>query len=129
MPKATDVVTLLQGRGVKHVKIFDANSDVLNAFANSGIDVFVTITNDQVASMADDQSAATTWVSSNVQAYASTTITYIGVGNEYLGNSAYDSSNNFALLNENKKTGAAIEQHFGLYNADETPVYDINFSP
>jgi exo-beta-1,3-glucanase (GH17 family) len=92
LPSATDVVTLLQGRGVKHVKIYDAASDVLNAFANSGIDVFVNIPNDQVASMADDQSAATTWVSSNVQAYASTTITYIGVGNEYLGNSAYDSS-------------------------------------
>ena len=92
LPSATDVVSLLQGRGVKHVKIFDANSAVLNAFANSGIDVFVNIPNDQVASMADDQSVATSWVSSNVQAYPSTTITYIGVGNEYLGNSAYDSS-------------------------------------
>ena len=99
LPTATDVVTLLQGRGVKHVKIFDANSGILNAFANSGIDVFVNIPNDQVASMADDQSAATTWVSSNVQAYASTTITYIGVGNEYLGNSAYDSSKLMPAIN------------------------------
>jgi exo-beta-1,3-glucanase (GH17 family) len=131
LPKATDVVTLLQGRGVKHVKIFDANSDVLNAFANSGIDVFVTISNDQVASMADDQSAATTWVSSNVHAYASTTITYIGVGNEYLGNSAYDSSKLIPAI-ENVQTAvqnAGLASSVKVVTPHQTGILATSYPP
>lgn len=94
LPSPSEVVSLLQGLGVKHVKIYSPASDALTAFANSGIDVFVGITNDKIASLADDPTAAAAWVTSNVkQYYPATQITYIGVGNEYLGNAGnYDIS-------------------------------------
>lgn len=90
LPSACQVVSLLQGRGVKNVKIYDAASDVLQAFANTGIDVSVAIPNDQVATFATDQSAATTWVVNNIQPYGCTKIGSIAVGNEYLSDSSLD---------------------------------------
>jgi exo-beta-1,3-glucanase (GH17 family) len=90
LPSACQVVSLLQGRGVKNVKIYDADSDVLQAFANTGIEVSVTIPNDQVATFAADQSAATTWVVNNIQPYGCTKIGSIAVGNEYLSDSSLD---------------------------------------
>lgn len=90
LPSPSQVVSLLQRRGVKNVKIYDVGGDVLRAFANSGIDVSVALPNDQVANLANDQGAATAWVRSNIQAYGSTKIGSIGVGNEYLSNPSLD---------------------------------------
>jgi hypothetical protein len=33
----------------------------------------------------------------------------------------------FAMFNENQKPGDATEQHFGLFNPDKSPAYNINF--
>ena len=35
----------------------------------------------------------------------------------------------FALFNENQKTGAEYEQHFGIFFPDQTKVYDISLTP
>nr|AAB47177.2 PRm 6b [Zea mays] len=34
----------------------------------------------------------------------------------------------FAMFNEDQKTGAESERHFGLFNPDKSPAYPINFS-
>lgn len=53
LPSAAQVVRLLQSRSVKHVRIYDTDATVLNAFGNSGIDVGVTIPNNEVAGLAN----------------------------------------------------------------------------
>jgi exo-beta-1,3-glucanase (GH17 family) len=93
LPSPSQVVALLQGRGVTNVKIYDAAHDVLTAFANSGIDLSVAVPNQEVAVIANDQAAANGWVQDNIRAFvAATKIGSIAVGNEYLTDSSNDPS-------------------------------------
>ncbi|KAH0729140.1 hypothetical protein KY290_000316 [Solanum tuberosum] len=34
----------------------------------------------------------------------------------------------FAMFDENEKKGDASEQHFGLFNSDQRPKYQLNFN-
>ena len=61
-----DVVKLIQSNGIKKVKIFDADYDVVRAVAGSGIEVMVAAPNDLLAQLAADPNAATAWVKQNV---------------------------------------------------------------
>ena len=93
LPQPSQVVALLQSRGVTRVKIYDADHNVLQAFANSGIELSVAVPNQVVAVVANDQAAANGWVQDNVRAFTdATTITSVEVGNEYLSDSGNDPS-------------------------------------
>lgn len=85
LPSHSQVVALLKSRGVTNVKIYDAAHDVLQAFANSGIELSVAVPNQEVAVIADNQAAANGWIQDNVRAFVGATkIGSIAVGNEYL---------------------------------------------
>lgn len=92
LPSAAQVVRLLQSRSVKHVRIYDTDATVLNAFGNSGIDVGVTIPNNEVAGLANSAAAADQWVANNIIRFGSTNFATIAVGNEVLDDQSFDRS-------------------------------------
>lgn len=84
LPVAT-VVRMLKDSGFQKVKLFDADSTILNALKNSGIQVMVGIPNDMLYTLANSLSAAENWVAKNVSAHVSSNgvdIRYVAVGNE-----------------------------------------------
>lgn len=87
LPSPQRVARLLRSINIiKKVKLYDANREVLEAFANSGIEFVVGLSNEYVGNMTD-QAAAVEWVKENVQGYLpGTNITCIAVGNEVFTN-------------------------------------------
>ncbi|NP_001310816.1 glucan endo-1,3-beta-glucosidase 12 precursor [Ziziphus jujuba] len=83
LPTPSKVVELLKSQGIDRVKLYDTDSDVLTALANSGIGVVVALPNELLSSTANDQSFADKWVQANIsQYYPKTKIEAIAVGNE-----------------------------------------------
>lgn len=78
------VVQLLKANGISKVKLFDSNSSVLNALANTNMEVMVGLPNDLLLAMTD-QAQANAWVRDNVVRYMhanGVNIKYVAVGNE-----------------------------------------------
>lgn len=68
---ASTVVRMLKDNGFDKVKLFDADSRILNALSNSGIQVMVGIPNDMLFSLANSVQAAEDWVAQNVSSHVS----------------------------------------------------------
>ncbi|KAK4789054.1 hypothetical protein SAY86_020373 [Trapa natans] len=84
LPTPEKVVPLVRSIGATKVKLYDADQQVLRAFANTEVEFIVGLGNESLEKM-QDQSEAQAWVKSNVQAYLpATKITCITVGNEVL---------------------------------------------
>ncbi|XP_072988665.1 glucan endo-1,3-beta-glucosidase 4 [Typha latifolia] len=85
LPSASDVVSILKAKQVKHVRLFDADHQMLTALANTGIEVMVGVPNDQLLRIGQSRSEAADWINKNVAVFIpETNITYIAVGNEVL---------------------------------------------
>ncbi|KAM7523152.1 hypothetical protein LguiA_013054 [Lonicera macranthoides] len=85
IPAATEVVAILKAHQITHVRLFDADSHMLSALSNSGIEVMVSVNNEEVLGIGESPSAAASWINKNVAAYLpSTNITAISVGSEVL---------------------------------------------
>ncbi|KAG6420213.1 hypothetical protein SASPL_116733 [Salvia splendens] len=85
MPSPPDIVAILRAHQITHVRLYDADAHMLNALANTGIEVMVSVTNKEVLGIGELASTAAAWVNKNVAAYApSTNITAISVGSEVL---------------------------------------------
>ncbi|XP_065862448.1 glucan endo-1,3-beta-glucosidase 14-like [Euphorbia lathyris] len=83
LPAPGKVVELLKSQGINRVKLYDTDSAVLTALADSGINVVVALPNELLASTAADQSFADKWVQANISHYyPKTQIEAIAVGNE-----------------------------------------------
>lgn len=83
LPDPVKVVELLKSNGITRVKIFDAESSVLSALADSGISVTVAMPNGLLSSAAKDQSSTDAWLKSNIVPFhPKTKIEAIAVGNE-----------------------------------------------
>ncbi|URE44625.1 hypothetical protein MUK42_31661 [Musa troglodytarum] len=82
LPSPEQVRLLLTSLRITKTRIYDTNPGVLTAFANTGIDLIVTVPNEAVGMMMDPRQALQ-WVMTNVQPYfPATKITGISVGNE-----------------------------------------------
>lgn len=78
-------MSILRAQKIKHVRLFDADRQLLTALANTGIEVMVGIPNDQLLQIGGSRSTAADWINKNVAAYVpGTNITYIAVGTEVL---------------------------------------------
>ncbi|KAI5675112.1 hypothetical protein M9H77_06062 [Catharanthus roseus] len=85
LPSATDVVALLKAHQITHVRLFDADGRMLTALADTGIEVMVSVTNEEILRIGESPSVAAAWITKNIAAYVpSTNITAIAVGSEVL---------------------------------------------
>ncbi|KAK1568407.1 hypothetical protein Q3G72_024069 [Acer saccharum] len=84
LPPPENVVPLVQSIGATKVKIFDANPQVIGAFANTGIELTIGLRNELLSDMQNPDNALM-WVTVNIQAYSpATKIIGVAVGNEVL---------------------------------------------
>ncbi|XP_030514860.1 glucan endo-1,3-beta-glucosidase 11-like [Rhodamnia argentea] len=84
LPQPERVLELLRSLKVTKARIYDTNPQVLTAFANSNVELIVTVENDMLGQLRDPQQALQ-WVSARIKPYfPATRITGIQVGNEVL---------------------------------------------
>lgn len=85
LPTPKAVANLVKSIGVKHIKVFDADKEVIRAFDNTGISLIICVPNQDIIGLAQSTKAARTWVHNNVKKRVpAAKITYIAVGNEIL---------------------------------------------
>lgn len=85
MPSPTQVVALLKAQSIRHIRLYDADRAMLLALANTGIQVTVSVPNDQLLGIGQSNATAANWVARNVIAHVpATNITAIAVGSEVL---------------------------------------------
>ncbi|GAB2268345.1 hypothetical protein Dimus_003310 [Dionaea muscipula] len=83
LPTPNKVAKLIQQHGIKYVRIYDANIEVLKAFANTGVELMIGVTNSDLLPFSQFQSNADTWLKNNILPYyPATKITFITVGAE-----------------------------------------------
>ncbi|XP_010546762.1 PREDICTED: glucan endo-1,3-beta-glucosidase 1 [Tarenaya hassleriana] len=81
----TDLVRFLQAQKVNHVRLYDADPDLLRALAKTKIRVIISVPNNQLIAIGSSNSTAASWIGRNVVAYyPETLITAIAVGDEVL---------------------------------------------
>ncbi|XP_075499567.1 glucan endo-1,3-beta-glucosidase 11-like isoform X1 [Primulina tabacum] len=82
LPPPEKVLDLLRSLRVTKARIYDTNPQILTSFANSNVELIVTVENDMLASLMDPNQAFQ-WVYTNIRPYfPATRITRISVGNE-----------------------------------------------
>ncbi|XP_059662125.1 glucan endo-1,3-beta-glucosidase 11 [Cornus florida] len=84
LPSPENVIPLIRSIGASKVKLYDADPRVLRAFANTGVEFIIGLSNQDLVRMRDPQQALA-WVKTNVNEFLpETKITCITVGNEIL---------------------------------------------
>ncbi|CAN4119496.1 unnamed protein product [Withania somnifera] len=84
LPTPSRVSYLLRSLNVTRVKLYDADPNVLRAFANTDVEFVIGLGNEYLQRMSDPQQAQA-WIEQHVQPYhTQTKITCITVGNEVL---------------------------------------------
>ncbi|KAJ6935082.1 Glycoside hydrolase [Populus alba x Populus x berolinensis] len=82
---ATELVSFLQFQKVTHIKLYDADPDILKALAKTKIRVIISVPNNQLLAIGSSNTTAASWIGKNVVAYyPQTVITAIAVGDEVL---------------------------------------------
>ncbi|CAN1809345.1 Glucan endo-1,3-beta-glucosidase 1, partial [Linum perenne] len=80
-----DLVSFLQLQKINHLRLYDANPDILKALAKTKIRVVISVPNNQLLGIGSSNVTAASWISRNVAAYyPRTLITGIAVGDEVL---------------------------------------------
>ncbi|XP_004294998.1 PREDICTED: glucan endo-1,3-beta-glucosidase 4 [Fragaria vesca subsp. vesca] len=113
LPSATEMVAILTAHQITHVRLYDADAHMLRALSNSGIEVVVGITNEEVLGIGESPSVAAAWVNKNVAPYLpSTNITAIAVGSEVLTQIPHASSVLVSAMNYIHKALVATNLNF-----------------
>ncbi|XP_007211541.2 glucan endo-1,3-beta-glucosidase 1 [Prunus persica] len=81
----SDLVSFLQVQQINHIRLYDADPDILKALAKTKIRVIISVPNNQILAIGSSNTTAASWVGRNVVAYyPETLITGIAVGDEVL---------------------------------------------
>ncbi|XP_057545729.1 glucan endo-1,3-beta-glucosidase 1-like [Amaranthus tricolor] len=84
-PSPSDLVSFLKLQKITHVRLYDANTDLLKALAHTKIRVIIGVPNNQLIGIGSSNATAAAWVDRNVVAfYPETLIVAIAVGDEVL---------------------------------------------
>ncbi|KAK9936009.1 hypothetical protein M0R45_012876 [Rubus argutus] len=82
---ANDLVSFLQVQKITHIRLYDADPDILKALAKTKIRVIISVPNNQLIAIGSSNTTAASWIGRNVVAYyPETLITGIAVGDEVL---------------------------------------------
>lgn len=83
LPSPREVVDLYRSQGIRGMRIYDPDQNVLQALRGSGIELLLGVPNTDLQQLASDIPAAKRWVQTNVlNYYPNVNIRYISVGNE-----------------------------------------------
>uniref|UniRef100_A0A2P2QM17 glucan endo-1,3-beta-D-glucosidase n=1 Tax=Rhizophora mucronata TaxID=61149 RepID=A0A2P2QM17_RHIMU len=82
---AKELVSFLQVQKITHIRLYDADPDLLQALAKTKIRVIISVPNNQLLAVGSSNATAASWIGRNVAAYyPETLITSIAVGDEVL---------------------------------------------
>ncbi|XP_028793722.1 glucan endo-1,3-beta-glucosidase 1-like [Neltuma alba] len=85
LPSSSDLVAFLKLQKITHVRLYDADQDIIKALARTNIRVVIGVPNNQLLAIGSSNSTAASWINRNVVAYyPETLITGIAVGDEVL---------------------------------------------
>lgn len=85
LPPASNIVSILKSHNIHHVRLHSPDHKLLTALANTGIDVMVTVPNDQLLKIGESKTLAAEWIKTNIIPFLpQTNITYIAIGDEVL---------------------------------------------
>jgi exo-beta-1,3-glucanase (GH17 family) len=113
--------TVVRDKGINYTNLFDAMVDaVYAALARENVNVPVVISETGWPSAGGVGASV-----ANAQTYNQNLINHVGKGTPKMP--YWLETYVFAMFNENLKTGAETEKHFGLFNPDKSPVYPIKF--
>ncbi|CAL9217203.1 unnamed protein product, partial [Arabidopsis halleri] len=86
LPAPSYVLNLYKSIGITKIRIFDPNTEVLNALrGHNNIEVTVGVRDQDLAALAASEEAAKDWVATNIEPYlADVNISFITVGNEVI---------------------------------------------
>nr|GMD93274.1 glucan endo-1,3-beta-glucosidase 11-like [Ipomoea batatas] len=83
LPSPEKVLQLLQALTITKARIYDTNPQILTAFANSEVELIVTVENQMLSTLGGDPQQAAQWVGTHIVPYIpATKIVGIAVGNE-----------------------------------------------
>ncbi|KAJ3683524.1 hypothetical protein LUZ60_013751 [Juncus effusus] len=85
LPAPDRAIQLIQSMNGGGLRIYDANSTILQAASQTNLSIAVSVPNELITSIAYNQSIADTWITTNVLPFGKN-IKYIFVGNEILSN-------------------------------------------
>ncbi|XP_027191063.1 glucan endo-1,3-beta-glucosidase-like [Cicer arietinum] len=95
LPPVVEVIDLFKTNGIARMRIYNPNQATLEALRGSNIELAIGVSNEDIQSIANDISSATSWVQINIINYANDVIfRYIIVGNEISHN---DPTSQFVL--------------------------------
>ncbi|XP_002983128.2 glucan endo-1,3-beta-glucosidase 11 [Selaginella moellendorffii] len=115
LPSPAQVVALLKSNNITKARIFDADPAVIQAFANSGIDLSVSIPNEQLQQIASSPAAAKAWLDASIAPFIpAVRFPAISIGNEVLTNNARYAP---FLLPALQNVQSAIQSHTALRTA------------
>lgn len=82
LPSPADVVKLYRSKGIRAMRIYAPETNVLRALSGTGIGLLMDVPNENITAFASTPSAAAAWVTAYVQPYPWVSFRYIAVGNE-----------------------------------------------
>ncbi|GER30654.1 glucan endo-1 3-beta-glucosidas [Striga asiatica] len=132
LPTPSRVASFILSLNITHVRVYDADPEVLSAFANTGVELTIGLEDKYIENFTDPAQAQD-WVQHNVTPYTNqTNITTITIGNEVL--TSNDTKMIISLLPAMKNVQKALadlglSQQIQVNTPHSYGIMDVSFPP